>query len=68
LINIKRDCKEFLSEFGDYDKNEIGDLLYDVRNVIVHNYRKIKDGNMHLLNEITFEFEILINYLMTNSP
>jgi len=68
LINIQRDCKDFLLEFGDYDKNEIGDLLYDVRNVIVHNYRKIKDENIQLLNEITFEFEILINYLMTKSP
>lgn len=68
LIDLKRDCKDFLSQFGVDEREELGDLLYDVRNIIVHNYRKIKDENLRLLDQITFEFEIIINYLMTNCP
>lgn len=67
LINLKRDCNAFISEFGEEEKSEIGDLIYDTRNIIVHNYREIKDEKLNLLNEITFEFEIIINYIITNS-
>lgn len=67
LINLKRDCKEFLSHYGVEEKNELGDLLYDVRNVLVHNYRSVEDDNIILLDEITFEFEIIINYKLINS-
>lgn len=68
LINLKRDCNAFISEFGEEEKNELGDLIYDTRNLIVHNYREITDEKINLLNEITFEFEIIINYIITNSP
>lgn len=68
LIDLKRDCKSFLLDFGVEEKNEIGDLLYDVRNILVHNYRSIEDHNIELLDEITFEFEVLISYLLSNSP
>ncbi len=68
LINLKRDCNAFISEFGEEEKSEIGDLIYDTRNIIVHNYREIKDEKLNLLNEITFQFEIIINYIITSNP
>lgn len=64
LINLKRDCKELLNQHGFEDKNEIGDLIYGIRNLIVHNYRSINSEQEDLLKEITFEFEILINCLL----
>ena len=68
LINLKRDCIEFLSHYGVEERNELGDLIYDVRNILVHNYRSVEDENIKLLDEITFGFEILINYKLINSP
>ncbi|OWW23176.1 hypothetical protein B4Q04_21920 [Zobellia sp. OII3] len=68
LIGLKRDCREFLNQYGVDERTDVGDLLYDIRNILVHNYREVKDGELILLNDIIFEFEIMINYLMIKSP
>ena len=68
LIGLKRDCREFLDQYGVEEKTDLGDLLYDIRNILVHNYREVKDRELILLNDIIFEFEIMINYLMIKNP
>lgn len=64
LVNLKRDCREFLDKYKVEERNEIGDLIYDVRNLFVHNYSGVEDDQVDLLNEIIFGFEVLINRLM----
>jgi len=67
-INIERTIKDFLRNLGVEEKNHIGDLIYDTRNIITHNYREIKNENLDLLNEISYLFEILINEIIIKSP
>lgn len=68
LIGLKRDCREFLDQYGVEERKDVGDLLYDIRNILVHNYREVKDDQITLLKDIIFEFEIMINYLMIKCP
>ncbi len=64
-IDLERDAKDFLEEFNIEVKSNLGDLIYDIRNIIVHNYREItKNESLELLDKITYEFEILVNYLI----
>lgn len=67
-IDIERTIKDFLRNFNLDEKEHIGDLIYDTRNIITHNYREIKDENIELLKEISYFFEILINYVIIKSP
>jgi hypothetical protein len=68
LVGLKRDCREFLDQYGVEEKSDLGDLIYAIRNILVHNYREVTDDQENLLKEITFGFEIMINHLMTKSP
>jgi len=67
-IDFERDLKDFLREFDIKEKENLGDLIYDTRNIIVHNYREIKDETLKILDMITYEFEIIVNYLIINHP
>ncbi len=67
-IDLERDAKDFIREFNIDENKSLGDLIYDIRNIIVHNYREVKNENHELLDKITYEFEILVNYLIMNSP
>jgi len=69
-VALERNAKDFLEECNVEVKNNLGDLIYAIRNMIVHNYREItKNENLlELLDKITYEFEIIVNYLIVNSP
>ena len=50
-------------------QNPLGDLIYDVRNLIVHNYRDIEDSEIELIENITHELElIMINIIEKYCP
>jgi hypothetical protein len=67
-VDIERTLKDFLRNFNLNEKSHIGDLIYDTRNIITHNYREIKEDNIKLLKEITYYFEIIVNCIITKSP
>jgi len=67
-IDLERNIKDFLRNFEIEEKNHIGDLIYNTRNIITHNYREIKDENLDLLSQISYYFEILINEVIIKSP
>jgi hypothetical protein len=60
ITNLERDCKDLLSLHKKQIRNTLGDLIYDVRNLIVHNYRDIESSEIELIDNITHEFELLI--------
>ncbi|MEW6526411.1 MAG: hypothetical protein AB1444_07095 [Spirochaetota bacterium] len=66
--DLKRTIKDFLRNFNIEENEHLGDLIYDMRNIIIHNYREIKDENLDLINEISYLFEILINVVIIKSP
>ena len=59
-VNLKIDCKELLKNYHLKTKDHLGDLIYDVRNLIVHNYRKLNVEEIEILERINCEFEILL--------
>jgi len=65
-IDLKRDCITLLETYSPDSKDHLGDLIYDVRNLVVHNYRNIKEEEIVLLENITFELELVINVLIEN--
>lgn len=60
IPDLERDCKDLLSAHNKKFKNSLGDLIYDVRNLIVHNYRNIEDSEIEIIEDITHELELLI--------
>jgi uncharacterized protein YutE (UPF0331/DUF86 family) len=67
--NLERDCKDLLLAHNKKIKNPLGDLIYDVRNLIVHNYRDIEDSEIELIENITHELElIMINIIEKYCP
>jgi hypothetical protein len=66
---LERDCKDLLSSHNKQIRNTLGDLIYDVRNLIVHNYRDIESSEIELIDNITHELELLtINILEKYYP
>lgn len=65
-IDFIRDCKLLLDNFYSSPPNEIGSLLYDTRNLVVHRYREImkEDKNIRILELITHQLELIINDLI----
>lgn len=69
IPNLERDCKDLLNSHNKKIKNTLGDLIYDVRNLIVHNYRDIEDAEIEIIENITHELELLtINIIEKYCP
>lgn len=69
IPNLERDCKDLLVAHNKEIKNSLGDLIYDVRNLIVHNYRDIEDVEIEIIENITHELELLtINIIEKYCP
>lgn len=58
LADLQRDCKDILENHTEV-KDEVGDLVYDVRNLLVHNYRKLSYLERDKLNQINMVFELV---------
>lgn len=67
-VDFTRDCKLLLESFNNNPPNNIGDLIYDTRNLVVHRYREIikNEQNLNLLKLITHELERVINNILTS--
>ena len=65
-VDFIRDCKLLLDNFYSSPPNQIGDLLYDTRNLVVHRYREIMkdENNVRTLELITHQLELIINDLI----
>jgi len=69
IADLERDCKDLLIAHNKKIKNPLGDLIYDVRNLIVHNYRDIEDSEVEIIENITHELELLtINIIEKYCP
>ncbi len=68
VTNFQRDCKLLLDNFYSTSPNNIGDLIYNTRNLVVHRYREVlkEERNQFLLDIITQQFELVINSIVTN--
>lgn len=68
--DLTRDLKLFLSEFLiNYEKDDIGDLIYDLRNILIHRYRDIdilESDKFNLFDLITHQMEFAINHYLIN--
>lgn len=58
-VNLERDCKALLENHNNKIKNSLGDMIYDTRNLIMHNYRNIESEEIELIENITHELELL---------
>tara|TARA_B100001179_G_C18596892_1_gene407755 strand:- start:199 stop:1347 length:1149 start_codon:yes stop_codon:yes gene_type:complete len=58
--NLKDNCVELLNSCKREPKNTIGDLIYDVRNLVVHDFKIIKDTEYEKLTDIVNDFEMLV--------
>lgn len=58
IADLKRDCKDIL-EMHTEIKDDVGDLVYDVRNLLVHNYRKLSELENEKLIQINVIFELV---------
>lgn len=65
-INLKRDCNLFLRKCNREPKDSLGDLVYDVRNLIVHEYRSVASSEIALLEDIINEIELLVTNVIEN--
>lgn len=69
ITNLERDCKDLLDLHNKKIPNTLGDLIYDIRNLIVHNYRDIEEFEIELIENITHELELLsINIIEKYCP
>lgn len=66
--DFKRDCKLLLDNFYSDPPEDIGNLIYDTRNLVVHRYREImkKSEHIKIFELITHELELIINELIIN--
>lgn len=69
-IDLSRDLRLMLDELlPDYDKSDIGDLIYDLRNILIHRYRDIDildKEKLNLFDLITNQIELAINHYLIN--
>jgi F0F1-type ATP synthase delta subunit len=65
--DLFQECNKILTDF-EKEANDSSDALYDLRNLITHNFRKITERQEHLstLEYVNFRFELLINELLIN--
>lgn len=66
VVNLQRDCDLFLRKCQREPKSNLGDLVYDVRNLIVHEYRSVAPSEFSLLEDITSEIELLVTNIIEN--
>jgi len=67
--NFIRDAKLFLDNFTIYEKTELGDYIYDIRNLIIHRYRDVDvlDSEKTIIFEsITNQLERIVNDCLIN--
>ena len=62
---LKANCNRLLTNQGKEEENEVGQSLYKVRNLLVHNYRGINEQNKYIIEEVTISFEKYIIELLT---
>ena len=67
-IDLEHECKKILFEFKNDDSTQTSDLLYDLRNLVTHNFHKFTGKQEHLnyLDHVNFRFELLLNALLIN--
>lgn len=60
--------KEFIIEFdSEYNKDATGDCLYDIRNLLFHDFKSILNNNKeNTVDSIILRFEILIHGIVMN--
>lgn len=69
IPNLERDCKDLLLSHKKKIRNSLGDLIYDIRNLVVHNYRDIEEEEFEIIENITHEMELLtINIIEKYCP
>jgi hypothetical protein len=69
IVNLERDCKDLLESHNKKIRQTVGDLIYDVRNLIVHNYREIEENEIETIESITHEIELItINLIEKYRP
>lgn len=59
-VDLKRDCKLILEQHTVKVKEDLGDLIYDIRNLVTHNYRSIKQDHIEVLDTIIWQLELLV--------
>lgn len=66
--DLSRDLKLLLDELIiNYEKEDIGDLIYDLRNILIHRYRDIdilEPEKFNLFDLITHQMELAINHYL----
>ncbi|WP_439480790.1 hypothetical protein [Chryseobacterium aquaticum] len=70
VTDFSRDAKLFLENFfHKYEKEDVGDLIYDIRNILIHRYRDIdilSDDKLVTFELITEQLELIINEYLIN--
>lgn len=63
VADFKRDAIDFLTIYKNKIPEDLGNLIYDIRNLVTHNYREIikSEENVRILNRITQQLELIIN-------
>lgn len=68
--DLSRDLKLLLNELIiNYEKEDIGDLIYDLRNILIHRYRDIdilEPDKFNLFDLVTHQIELAINHYLIN--
>lgn len=66
--DLFQECNKIITNF-DKNASEVSDALYDLRNLVMHNFRMITEKKEYInnLDYVNFRFELLINELLINS-
>lgn len=65
--NLVYECNEILNNNSKKTKSSLGDCIYDVRNLIVHNFRSISQKDFTVLDNIVEDLEgLVISILESN--
>lgn len=64
--DLTKDCKEFLRVHKREANKKLGDLIYNIRNLVVHEYRSIEEKDYVLFESIINQFELLIISVIEN--
>lgn len=67
-VKLESDCKDFLYLHNKKTVGCLGELVYRVRNLVVHEYRSIHPSDINLFEDIISEVELLIINIIENQP
>lgn len=65
-VDLIRDCKALLEIHNKETNKKLGDLIYNIRNLVVHDYRSIEEENYGIFESIINQFELLIISIIEN--